>query len=67
LHSAYLNDKSKKALFMLFGAFFFMISDLLLAINKFYNPAHVFEIMVMITYVFAQYLIFKSMVQKNAL
>ncbi|MCF6180964.1 lysoplasmalogenase [Lutibacter sp.] len=64
---AYLNKKSKKSMLMLFGAIFFMISDSLLAINKFYNPAHILEVIVMATYVIAQYLIFKSMIQKNVL
>jgi uncharacterized membrane protein YhhN len=58
----FLNKKSKMAMLMLLGAIFFMISDSLLAINKFYNPAHILEIIVMATYVTAQYLIFKSMV-----
>lgn len=63
----FLNKKSKKAMLMLFGAILFMISDSLLAINKFYNPAHILEVIVMATYVIAQYLIFKSMIQKNVL
>jgi uncharacterized membrane protein YhhN len=58
----FLNKKSKTAMLMFLGAIFFMISDSLLAINKFYNPAHILEIIVMATYVTAQYLIFKSMV-----
>ena len=58
----FLNTKSKKSLLMLFGAVIFMISDSLLAINKFYNPAHILEVFVMVTYVLAQYLIFRSMI-----
>lgn len=58
----FLNSKSKKSFLMLFGAVIFMISDSLLAINKFYNPAHILEAFVMITYVLAQYLIFRSMI-----
>jgi uncharacterized membrane protein YhhN len=58
----FLNTKSKKSLLMLFGAVVFMISDSLLAINKFYSPAHILEVFVMITYVLAQYLIFRSMI-----
>ncbi|HSQ45620.1 MAG TPA: lysoplasmalogenase family protein, partial [Lutibacter sp.] len=58
----FLNTKSKKSLLMLFGAVIFMISDSLLAINKFYSPAHILEVFVMITYVLAQYLIFRSMI-----
>lgn len=58
----FLNTKSKKSLLMLFGAVIFMISDSLLAINKFYSPAHILEVFVMITYVLAQYLIYSSMI-----
>lgn len=58
----FLNTKSKKSLLMLSGAVVFMISDSLLAINKFYNPAHIFDVTVMITYVLAQYFIFRSMI-----
>lgn len=58
----FLNTKSKKSFLMLFGAIVFMLSDSLLAINKFYNPAHIFEVFVMITYVLAQYLIYLSMI-----
>ena len=58
----FLNTKSKKSLLMLFGAVVFMISDSLLAINKFYSPAQILEVFVMITYVLAQYLIFRSMI-----
>ncbi|MFA5299575.1 MAG: lysoplasmalogenase [Lutibacter sp.] len=58
----FLNTKSKKSLLMLFGAVIFMISDSILAINKFYSPAHVFEVTVMATYVLAQYFIYRSMV-----
>ena len=63
----FLNTKSKRSMLMLLGAIIFMISDSLLAINKFYNPAHIFEVGIMVTYILAQYLIFRSMVQKNAL
>jgi len=56
------NRKSQKSLFMLLGAMVFMISDSVLAINKFYNASHEFEIIIMFTYIIAQYLIFRSMV-----
>lgn len=57
----FLKTKSKLSLLMLIGAVVFIISDATLAINKFYSPAHLFEILVMVTYVLAQYFIFKSM------
>ncbi|NEW79888.1 MAG: lysoplasmalogenase, partial [Gelidibacter sp.] len=43
----YVETKSNKSIWMLIGAIVFMISDALLAINKFYNPAHVLEVIVM--------------------
>ena len=58
----HLETKSKKSLFMLIGAVIFMVSDSVLAINKFYEASHLFEIIVMSTYILAQYLIFRSMV-----
>lgn len=39
------------------GALFFMISDSLLAINKFYRPIPLSNISIMVTYALAQYLI----------
>lgn len=63
----YLETKTIQSLWMFIGAIIFMISDSLLALNKFYNPAHIFEVGIMVTYITAQYLIFRSMVQKNAL
>ncbi|UMB53895.1 lysoplasmalogenase [Lutibacter sp. A64] len=58
----YMNVKSKKALLMLIGAIVFVASDAILAINKFYYSALVFQITVMVTYITAQYFIYKSMV-----
>jgi len=58
----YLNTKSKKVLFMLIGAIVFIGSDSILAINKFYMTTHVFAVLVMVTYVVAQYFIYKSMI-----
>ena len=60
----YMNVKSKKTLLMLIGAIVFIASDAILAINKFYHSALIFQAMVMITYVSAQYLIYKSMILK---
>ena len=61
----YLNTKSIKSLYMLIGAVIFMFSDAILAVNRFYKSEHTLEVLVMITYVFAQYLIYKSMIQKK--
>ncbi len=63
----FLNTKSKESLLMLSGAIVFMISDAVLVIDEFYFEEHINKVVIMFTYVLAQYLIFKSMVQKNAL
>lgn len=48
----------KKSFYLVFvGALFFMLSDSLLAINKFMNPLPVASLLVMSTYILAQYLI----------
>ena len=52
-----LNTKTTKALWMFFGALVFITSDSILAINKFYFSKEIFEILVMVTYIVAQYLI----------
>ena len=57
--------KSMKSIFMLFGAIIFMLSDSVLAINKFYVQVHVFEIIVMITYILAQYFIYRAMISNK--
>ena len=58
----YLNGKSSKSLLMLLGAIVFIVSDSVLAINKFYNPTHLNEVIIMATYISSQYLIFRSMI-----
>jgi uncharacterized membrane protein YhhN len=58
----YLQTKTLKSTWMLAGAIVFIISDSLLAINKFYSPNAIFEVLIMVTYIVAQYLIFKSMI-----
>jgi uncharacterized membrane protein YhhN len=61
----YSEEKSTGALLMLFGALVFIISDSVLAINKFYLPTLYFEITIMLTYVLSQYFIYKSMILKE--
>jgi uncharacterized membrane protein YhhN len=58
----YLETKSNKSVWMLIGAIVFMISDALLAINKFYLPKEIFGVLIMGTYIIAQYLIYRSLV-----
>lgn len=61
----YLNKQCNSSLLMLIGASIFIVSDSILAINKFYVATKVFAILVMITYIIAQYFIFKSMVSED--
>jgi uncharacterized membrane protein YhhN len=61
----FMNNKSKKSLLMFSGAIVFMLSDSVLAIDKFYFEEHFNKILIMFTYVLAQYLIFRSMIFGN--
>lgn len=61
----YLNKQCNSSLLMLIGASIFIVSDSILAINKFYVATKVFAILVMITYIIAQYFIFKSMMSED--
>jgi len=58
----YLQNKTKAALVLLIGALVFISSDSMLALNKFYMPKELLNLMVMVTYIVAQYLIFRAMV-----
>ena len=55
----YLQQKTKTALILVAGVFIFIISDAVLALNLFYEEQAFYPILIMITYVFAQYLICK--------
>ncbi|MBT8317128.1 MAG: lysoplasmalogenase [Lutibacter sp.] len=61
----FMNNKSRKSLLMFLGAIVFMLSDSVLAIDKFYFEEHFNKIVIMFTYVLAQYLIFRSMIFGN--
>ncbi|MCL7763124.1 lysoplasmalogenase [Polaribacter sp. Z014] len=61
----YLQEKSTENLWFFLGAVFFILSDSLLAINKFYEAREVYGISIMITYIVAQYLICKTMIGKS--
>jgi len=58
----YLKNKTKSALVLFVGALIFISSDSMLALNKFYMPKEFLNLMVMVTYIVAQYLIFRAMV-----
>ena len=47
------------------GAVFFMLSDSLLAINKFHSPFAFASLLIMLTYIAAQYFIVKGMIEET--
>lgn len=61
----YLLHKSKSSLTLLVGSLFFLISDSVLAIDKFYEPNEIFPVIIMTTYILAQYLICRFMITSS--
>jgi uncharacterized membrane protein YhhN len=59
MHMLYINNK-KAGLWMMMGALLFVISDSVLAINKFYQPFQTAGIIIMLTYGLAQLFIVKG-------
>ena len=58
----FFKTKSTSAFLMLVGAVVFIVSEAFFAVITFSAPSHSLEIAVIITYILAQYAIFKSMV-----
>ncbi len=61
----YLVNNTKTALILLIGAVLFIISDSMIALNKFHEPKLIYPVAIMVTYVLAQYLIYRFMVKKT--
>jgi len=61
----YLQNKNKAALILLIGTLIFISSDTMLAFNKFYAPDELLNFMVMLSYIVAQYLIFRAIVLRE--
>ncbi len=55
----FFQKRNQLALLLMTGAYMFILSDSLLAINMFYSPISVFPVLIMITYLVAQFLICK--------
>lgn len=60
----FLQQKNSSNLWLFLGALFFIVSDSLIAINKFYYSSEIYQIFIMITYIIAQFLICKSFIAK---
>lgn len=61
----YQQEKNKANLGLFLGIVIFIISDSIIAINKFYVPTENYQLYIMITYILAQYLICKAVIAKS--
>jgi len=61
----YRSEKSTENTWLLIGALIFILSDCLIALNKFYEPSEFYGVSIMITYILAQFLICKAIVLKS--
>ena len=61
----YTQEKTTENLWLLLGALIFISSDAILAINKFYESQEIYQVLIMATYVIAQFLICKAVISKN--
>jgi len=52
-----LSRQNKASRLIVLGAFFFVLSNSLLAVNKFYSPIYLYSLLVMSTYLSAQFLL----------
>lgn len=61
----YENKRATENIWLLVGASVFILSDSILAVNKFYKSSMFLGVAIMITYIIAQYVIYKGMVIKS--
>lgn len=63
----YLQEKTTANLWLLLGAIVFIVSDSMIALNKFYQNNEFFSMSIMLTYIVAQYLICRAIISKQFL
>ena len=61
----YIINKSQTSKILLFGAFLFIASDSMIAFDRFYESKGFYSVLIMITYILAQYLICKYLIIKS--
>ncbi|MCH2033116.1 MAG: lysoplasmalogenase [Tenacibaculum sp.] len=61
----YIKNKATENLWLLIGAVIFILSDSTIAINKFYLIEADLGVIIMVTYIVAQYLICKAIISKS--
>ena len=62
----YMQEKNTANSWLFLGTIIFIISDSLIALNKFYEPKEFYDISIMLTYIVAQYLICRAIITKTA-
>ena len=60
-----LIKKDQASLTLLSGAILFILSDSMIALNKFYEAQSIYPAAIMITYIIAQFLIFRYMIRST--
>jgi uncharacterized membrane protein YhhN len=61
----YIINKSQSSKLLLFGALLFIASDSMIAFDRFYESKGIYSVLIMITYILAQYLICRYMISKS--
>jgi len=61
----YVTKRTTPALILMLGSVLFIASDSMIALNKFHEPKTIYPVTIMVTYVLAQYLIYRFMVKEN--
>ena len=61
----YILRKDNPSMILLLGAVLFIFSDSMIALNKFYEAKALYGVAIMVTYILAQYLIFRYMLSRS--
>lgn len=61
----YVTKRTKSALILMFGAVLFIASDSMIALNKFHESQSFYPVAIMVTYVLAQYLIYRFFISNT--
>ncbi len=61
----YVTKRTKPALILMLGAVLFIASDSMIALNKFHEAQSVYPVAIMVTYVLAQFLIFRFFINNT--
>lgn len=60
----YVTKRSMPSRYLMLGAILFIASDSMIALNKFHIAKTFYPVMIMVTYVLAQYLIYRFMIEE---